>query len=144
MEQPRDDDVRGLARGGRGAPRLVGDVYGIGRLVWSAGQRPPSARGRPVGPPSQNLPLTTFQDRWALLSPVSEWVPADTVCLSTASHFEIYPGVRDGVRQIATSAVDFETPAAEIETRPTCHIPICRLIAVAPISTARSRPALPR
>lgn len=66
------------------------------------------------------------------------------VWVSTASHFEIYPGVRDGVRQIATSAVDFETPAAEIETRPTCHIPICRLIAVAPISTARSRPALPR
>ena len=74
MEQPRDD-VRGLARGGRGAPRLVGDVYGIGD--WCGAQA--SARGRPVGPPSQNLPLTTFQDRRALLSPVPEWVPADTV-----------------------------------------------------------------
>ena len=36
--------------------------------------------------------------------------------VSTASDFEIYPGVRDGVRQTATSAADSGTTATQSET----------------------------
>ena len=122
MEQPRDD-VRGLARGGRGAPRLVGDVYGIGD--WCGAHA--SARGRPVGPPSQNLPLTTFQDRRALLSPVPEWVPADSMhevdCDANAqavlSDSALAALTREGsdpatilARITATLGLDWQTPAA--------------------------------
>lgn len=56
---------------------------------------------------------------------VSESFAPDTssVGLSTANDFETYPGVRDGVRQILTSAAEFETAAVEFETRLTCHMP---------------------
>lgn len=57
------------------AGRLDWSVTSTALGDWCGAQA--SARGRPVGPPSQNLPLTTFQDRRALLSPVSEWVPVD-------------------------------------------------------------------
>lgn len=60
-----------------------------------------------------------------------------TVVVSTTSDFEIFRGVRDGVRRTGTSAVDHETPAADFETVPADHLPTWRLIAVAPISTCQ-------
>lgn len=105
----------------------------------------------------QDVAFTVTED------PKYEWL--GTLCryqpgkgmheVSTASDFETYPGVRDGVRQIGAPAADFETSDEELETASKVshpylavdrgrsdlnrEIPTC----VAKVSGGLAQPALP-